>query len=35
MNTLDTFSDPFPRGQWWMKLPKNSMPVNSAAISQK
>ena len=22
MYTIDTFSDPFPRGQWWVNLPK-------------
>ena len=37
MNMIDTFSDLFPRarGQWWVKLPKNSMPANLAAISQR
>ena len=33
MYTIDTVSDPFPSGQWWVKLPKNSMPKNSEAIS--
>ena len=31
--TIDRFSDPFPRGQWWVTLPINSMPANSEAIS--
>ena len=31
--TIDTFSDPFHRGQWWVKLHKNSLPANSVAIS--
>ena len=33
MYRIDMFSDPFPRGQWWVKLPKNSMHANSEAIS--
>ena len=34
ITTLTTCcNDPFPRGQWWVKKPKNSMPAKSEAIS--
>ena len=35
MYTIDTFIDPFPRGQWLVKLPRNSMFANFATISQR
>ena len=31
--TIDMFGDPFSRSHWWVKLPKNSMPANTEAIS--
>ena len=31
--TIDMFSDLFPRSQWLVKLPKNTMPANSEVIS--